>query len=172
MLIRRCETCHLSYFACPGHFGHIELPYPVFHPLFMTTVYRLLQNTCLFCHHFKMPEIMVQQYIARIRLLNAGLIKESHDVAHLLPKTHDTSNEDDEGPGAGSGAVPVETAAEHIVKLEDYVRYKLHQANKRGGGKDDYRDGVVYEERRALLEEVLKGDSSRSWRTKCSRCRA
>ncbi|ORX40060.1 hypothetical protein BD324DRAFT_254113 [Kockovaella imperatae] len=167
-----CETCHLSYFACPGHFGHIDLPVPLYHPLFMTTVYRLLQSTCLYCHHFKMPEMMVQQYIARIQLLNAGLFKESHDVAHLMPKTQQADEDEEGGGGGGATMVPVETAAEHIVKLDDFVRYALHQAKKHGAEKDNYRDGVVYEERRALLEEVLKGDSSRSWRTKCSRCRA
>jgi DNA-directed RNA polymerase I subunit RPA1 len=54
-----CETCHLSYFACPGHFGHVELPVTIFHPLFMTTAYKLLYATCLYCHNFKMPEMLV-----------------------------------------------------------------------------------------------------------------
>jgi DNA-directed RNA polymerase I subunit RPA1 len=28
-----CETCGLSAARCPGHFGHIELPVPVYNPL-------------------------------------------------------------------------------------------------------------------------------------------
>jgi DNA-directed RNA polymerase beta' subunit len=55
-----CETCHLSYFACPGHYGHIELPAPVYHPLFMNQAYKLLYATCLYCHHFKMPKLLVR----------------------------------------------------------------------------------------------------------------
>ena len=50
-----CVTCRQTYFSCPGHFGHIELPAPVFHPLFMNHMYNLLRATCLFCHHFKLP---------------------------------------------------------------------------------------------------------------------
>lgn len=55
----RCATCHLTYFTCPGHFGHIELPAPVFHPLFMTNMYNLLRGTCMFCHRFKMTRTVV-----------------------------------------------------------------------------------------------------------------
>lgn len=29
----RCGTCSLSYNMCPGHFGHIELPMPVYNPI-------------------------------------------------------------------------------------------------------------------------------------------
>lgn len=29
----RCTTCQLGHNTCPGHFGHIELPVPVYNPL-------------------------------------------------------------------------------------------------------------------------------------------
>jgi DNA-directed RNA polymerase I subunit RPA1 len=29
----RCSTCQLNYHSCPGHFGHIQLPLPVYNPL-------------------------------------------------------------------------------------------------------------------------------------------
>ena len=32
-LVRSCTTCKLSAVHCPGHFGHIELPLPVYNPL-------------------------------------------------------------------------------------------------------------------------------------------
>lgn len=31
--LRSCATCGLLYVACPGHFGHVELPVPVYNPL-------------------------------------------------------------------------------------------------------------------------------------------
>ena len=55
----RCKTCRLTYFTCPGHYGHIELPSPVYHPLFMVKTFNLLRATCLFCHRFKMSRMMV-----------------------------------------------------------------------------------------------------------------
>jgi DNA-directed RNA polymerase beta' subunit len=54
-----CATCRLTYFTCPGHFGHIELPSPVFHPLFMINMFNLLRGTCLFCHRFKLSRSVV-----------------------------------------------------------------------------------------------------------------
>lgn len=56
-----CATCQLSSYQCPGHFGHIELPVPVYHPLFMNQAYGLLRSICMYCHKFKMPEIVVSR---------------------------------------------------------------------------------------------------------------
>ena len=58
----RCKSCHASYDSCPGHFGHIELPAPVFHPLFMVNMFNLLRATCLFCHHFKLKTVEVNTH--------------------------------------------------------------------------------------------------------------
>ena len=55
-----CATCRLTYFTCPGHFGHIELPSPVYHPLFMMNMFNLLRGTCLFCHRFKLGRSVVR----------------------------------------------------------------------------------------------------------------
>lgn len=62
LVSRSCQTCHLNSFQCPGHFGHIELPTPVFHPLFITNMYNLLRGCCLFCHRFKITEFQVSGY--------------------------------------------------------------------------------------------------------------
>ena len=34
---------------CPGHFGHIELAYPVFHYQYINTIQKLLKCVCLNC---------------------------------------------------------------------------------------------------------------------------
>ena len=56
-----CSTCRQNDFGCPGHFGHIELPSPVYHPLFLRNIYTLLRGTCLFCHHFVSAEFDVRR---------------------------------------------------------------------------------------------------------------
>ena len=61
-----CETCNLSYFACPGHYGHIDLPVPVYQPLFMSQMFHVFRGVCLFCHHFKMPEMLVCPYLLHL----------------------------------------------------------------------------------------------------------
>lgn len=61
-LLSSCATCRLTYYTCPGHFGHIELPSPVYHPLFMVNMFNLLRGTCLFCHRFKLTRSVVRHY--------------------------------------------------------------------------------------------------------------
>jgi DNA-directed RNA polymerase beta' subunit len=56
-----CATCHLTYFTCPGHYGHVDLPSTVFHPLFMGNMYNLLRGVCMFCHRFKITRVQVSK---------------------------------------------------------------------------------------------------------------
>jgi DNA-directed RNA polymerase beta' subunit len=46
----KCATCGENMTECPGHFGHIELAVPVFHPgTFHVTLGRLVGNQPLIC---------------------------------------------------------------------------------------------------------------------------
>lgn len=47
-----CGTCHLQVSHCPGHYGHIELPLPCFHPLFLRNVANIMKLTCPVCKCF------------------------------------------------------------------------------------------------------------------------
>lgn len=46
----QCITCGLSGKNCAGHFGHITLAYPIFHPLFETELISLLRSMCFSCN--------------------------------------------------------------------------------------------------------------------------
>jgi DNA-directed RNA polymerase I subunit RPA1 len=58
-VICSCETCNLSYFECPGHFGHIELAVAVYHPLLFRTLFGLLRSKCAYCHCLRMKTAKV-----------------------------------------------------------------------------------------------------------------
>ena len=45
----RCATCHQSNKLCPGHPSFIELAAPVFNPLFLESLKRVLRCICLKC---------------------------------------------------------------------------------------------------------------------------
>jgi len=45
----KCKTCTESMSECPGHFGHIELAKPVYHPGFIKRVKKLLEIVCHNC---------------------------------------------------------------------------------------------------------------------------
>lgn len=47
----KCKTCEQTYIYCPGHFGHIELPKPVFNlqPTFEEYIVKTLKCVCIKC---------------------------------------------------------------------------------------------------------------------------
>jgi DNA-directed RNA polymerase beta' subunit len=46
----KCVTCKGTNKECPGHFGHIELTYPVLHPLFLNQIIVYLNLFCSQCY--------------------------------------------------------------------------------------------------------------------------
>ncbi|CAD7700265.1 unnamed protein product [Ostreobium quekettii] len=72
-----CATCGLSYHGCPGHFGHINLPVPVYNPILFGFLYRILKCVCLHCFQFKMPAVEVSKFAKRLRLLHQGSLMEA-----------------------------------------------------------------------------------------------
>lgn len=45
----RCQTCAGSMTECPGHFGHIDLAKPVYHPGFLVKTIKVLRCVCFYC---------------------------------------------------------------------------------------------------------------------------
>ena len=45
----QCKTCGQLLTECPGHFGHIELAKPVYHPGFIKKVKKILEIVCHNC---------------------------------------------------------------------------------------------------------------------------
>ena len=44
-----CGTCAKNFVNCPGHVGHVELPLPTFHPVFLKALLQILRATCFNC---------------------------------------------------------------------------------------------------------------------------
>lgn len=70
--VELCGTCGLNYVHCPGHMGHIQLPLPVYHPVFFSTLYKLLRCTCFNCCRLLAPKAKTQMVAAQLRLLEGG----------------------------------------------------------------------------------------------------
>ncbi|KAJ7368540.1 hypothetical protein DFH08DRAFT_831649 [Mycena albidolilacea] len=169
-----CATCRLTFFTCPGHFGHIELPAPVFHPLFMGNMYNLLRDTCLFCHRFKVSRPVLAKYVAKFRLLERGLLDAAHGVDDLqirvsLKKSKNLKKRPKNKKGADSDsdessddakeedkrtAMPDETVEQFTQRVNLYVA--IHLARSADSKRDHYKDGLVFKARKDLINEFLK----------------
>ena len=51
----RCKTCRHDVRRCPGHFGHLKLTVPCYHPLFIDHVVKLLRAVCFWCSRTLLP---------------------------------------------------------------------------------------------------------------------
>ncbi|KAJ3722519.1 RNA polymerase I largest subunit [Lentinula raphanica] len=181
-----CATCRLSYFTCPGHFGHIELPAPVFHPLFFANMYNLLRGCCLWCHRFKLDSENLAKYIAKFRLLEYGLLEQ----AQALDKINRTFNirevdkkakgkgkktakgdgeeeEEDVEMGAADEDPEYEKEEALLGRINFFVTLMLARAKAAGIKRGSYKDGLVYQYRKEQINEFLK----ETMLNKCRNCK-
>lgn len=52
-----CETCGQDGFNCRGHCGHIEIPLPIYNPIFYDVLKRLLSVICPSCFRLQVEGI-------------------------------------------------------------------------------------------------------------------
>lgn len=63
-----CATCKLPRTSCPGHFGHIRLATPLYHPLFMDQTLKLLRCVCHECGAYRRDPSVTSAYPVAKRL--------------------------------------------------------------------------------------------------------
>lgn len=90
-----CETCGQNSVYCPGHMGHIELPLPVYHPLFMKILIQILRSSCFCCHKLLLTKTSKHTYTRSVcNICSRGGSRpkvnqflKQHETATLYP-TH------------------------------------------------------------------------------------
>ncbi|GAA5979497.1 hypothetical protein JCM11641_005413 [Rhodosporidiobolus odoratus] len=182
-----CSTCHLTSFDCPGHFGHIELSTPVFHPLYMVQAFQLLRGSCTYCHRFLINEVQLLKQIARLTLLEHGLVTAALELdarfssptapskakAAAAAKVKAASTNPDNVGDAEAGESTDESAEEFGNRLTDFVQSCLRAAKKGKQahmGRDEYKEsGTVYDVRRKVINQFLKTLSAKK---RCEHCGA
>ncbi|KXS18698.1 beta and beta-prime subunits of DNA dependent RNA-polymerase [Gonapodya prolifera JEL478] len=127
-----CNTCGLSYFACPGHFGHIELPLPVYNPITFPTMFRLLRSLCLYCFRLRTPTVVLHNLTTKLRLLLAGLPIEASDLDSYIDSRMSSFTTLDEGPedGASGGEkknAPRVSQDDILGWMDEYAELYLDQ---------------------------------------------
>lgn len=75
-----CETCNLKSESCMGHCGHISLPLPVYNPVFIPHLAKMLRNICLSCGRLHADPVSVLLLECKMRLLAQGYCHEALTV--------------------------------------------------------------------------------------------
>ncbi|XP_024396746.1 DNA-directed RNA polymerase V subunit 1 [Physcomitrium patens] len=98
----RCATCGgTNYDECTGHFAHVKLTQPIFHPNYIRCVQRVLQKICLACG------------VPKVKKMKSF----SEEAANLKQNFRDIDSED----VGGNGEHPVLLEADAIEKDADDV---------------------------------------------------
>lgn len=87
-----CATCGNILMKCSGHYGHIELPFPVFNPMFTAIVANILKISCFHCHLVMIPEVEKDVLIAQLKLIDFGYLVEARELDQFLMEEYSNSN--------------------------------------------------------------------------------
>ncbi|XP_058505753.1 DNA-directed RNA polymerase I subunit RPA1 [Solea solea] len=79
-----CSTCCQGFNECPGHLGHVELPLPVYNPLFFDKLYLLIRGSCLSCHTLTCPRAAIHLLLNQLKLLDHGAMQEVYQIEQVL----------------------------------------------------------------------------------------
>lgn len=172
-----CATCGLDDRFCPGHMGHIELPIPVYNPLFFSQMFVLLRSSCLYCHHFRLKSVEVHRFYCKLKLLQYGLVFEATEVdnitlsGNILGKKEEVDDGDEAEEGEEDAAVsgkPVENADELIQKRNAYVEKSIRDAINQGRSTPaGVQTSSILDERKAVIHDFYKRILARP---KCDNC--
>ncbi|KAJ6439154.1 DNA-directed RNA polymerase I subunit RPA1 [Purpureocillium lavendulum] len=127
-----CLTCNLVQSSCPGHPGHIELPAPVYHPVFMDQAYRLLRAACVYCSGFRLRPKDLHKYICKFRLLQHGLLHEAQ-IVEAIGEAQSAEMEENIATQDSEAEEDHSSADALIRKREKYVQSCLRGLKSKRG---------------------------------------
>ncbi|KAJ8509443.1 hypothetical protein ONZ45_g8381 [Pleurotus djamor] len=136
----KCQTCGEGMSECPGHFGHIELARPVFHPGFILKVKKILECICVNCGKLK-ADISDPNFADKIRHIRDPKARMAvvwnHCKSKMICETDEPKDEtdgaDDGEPKKGHGGCGHNQPQVRKEGLKLFVQYKK--------SKDDDEDG-------------------------------
>ena len=155
-----CSTCGLKTPQCPGHAGHIELPVPVYHQLYLDQVLRLVRAACVYCGRLKLGRVQTGMFIGKLQLVKYGLLKEARDMDDITNASPiDIVEEDDSDEDDGN-----EDSKALTAKREQFVRDTIRLARAEGRISTAKTEATV-NARQALIREFMNAI------TKTNKCR-
>ncbi|PHH65389.1 hypothetical protein CDD81_2493 [Ophiocordyceps australis] len=163
-----CQTCNLNQASCPGHPGHIQLPVPVYHPVFIDQTLRLLRATCVYCSGFRLSKKDLHKHVCRLRLLQHGLITEAHMVGSIgendlglglqLPLGLEDSEAEEEGSSDANGIIKMRERYVQQCLLGNHIRRRDVIRGKHEGSTTARREAI-----KEFMAEITK-------KSPCSSC--
>lgn len=172
---RVCATCEQKNIFCPGHFGHIKMARPVFHPMFFETTRKLLKCVCHRCSRLMVStESTKKEFASEVKRIMQ--IKNMHKrwdaMIKLCGNTRLRRCGDDMEEADGH-----RVASEDDMEMGDAAENAAGEASRQEGEKDtgcrarqptryvkegamkivaEWKDGSETTQREITAEEVLR----------------
>jgi DNA-directed RNA polymerase I subunit RPA1 len=161
-----CITCGNVPSLCPGHFGHIELCVPVFHPLFFPKLLMFMKIKCLACHEFRVSRRQCKVFVAKLHLIDIGKMNEALDLDRELAVLTQKAGEGKMEGKSNHRQARMETISETATKIDQLLDQKLAMAG-------DEEHAVLTMHERAARRKVLKDFQTECTKSpKCHNCNA
>ena len=168
-----CVTCGQGYSDCPGHLGRIELCVPVYNPLLFNQMLNFLKNKCQACHNFKSSLLACKVFIAKVNLIERGLLKDAMGLDEKLKVLRATVIKEAEDVLKGSGDSSSLSYNEDGTLISSDL--PLHQFLEVMGSTKVGHDGITLNSHeRTVKREIVKAFFLANGGTgnKCQNCNA
>lgn len=148
----KCATCLENMSECPGHFGHIELAKPVFHPGFIKKVKKILEIVCHNCSKV-LDDRNNPEFLAAINTRDPktrfsrvwNCCKSKKICSNDVPKEDDKEYEPGSKPkGSGHGGCGNFQPSVRLTALQLTAQYKMSGE-----------DGTKSSEKRRMTPEMV-----------------
>jgi DNA-directed RNA polymerase I subunit RPA1 len=166
-----CVTCGNVRNLCPGHFGHIELCVPVYHPLFFSRLIQLLKMKCLACHGFRLSKRNCTVYSVKLALIDAGRVGEACELDDVLAGIVGRT----EGGGGGGVSSSNRGRKQQLVAssgaaLDSYLNEKLASLSLSA---NESAPAALTQHERGIRRKILKEFQGACTKAvKCQNCQA
>ena len=165
-----CITCGNVRNLCPGHFGHIELCVPIYHPLFFPKLLQLMKIKCLACHSFRLSKRNCKVYSLKLALIDGGRVKEALELDDIMSGIVGKVEAAAGGSGAGSKAVKAQLVASSSAAIDEYLNEKMASLNTTGHNEAP---PTLTQHERAIRRKILKEFQGACTKAlKCQNCGA
>lgn len=162
-----CTTCGLDEFGCPGHQGHIELPVPVYNPLFFNQVYLFLRSLCLYCNNLRLHKSELIRFACKLKLIQYGLLLELLELDNLAAQMGAVDVDDEDGEKGSKHGTPAATKLLE-EKLNAYVDEAVQTAISEGRtSPKGLNTETVGEVRKSTIADFYRKATSRG---RCENC--
>lgn len=85
----RCPVCDQNAWNCIGHFGHIPLELPVYHPFYIKHLRQIMMGICLNCHDLRISQKHTNNTIDLLQLIARGHLVNADTLALIDPEDDD-----------------------------------------------------------------------------------